>query len=151
MRDSVLRLPFTPRDLHDKFIVFRRKASFGDEYVEDLRVRRNLVRSLLTLLSKKGYWRPEHGEEPMHKYFVGFEWLSDDDLEMLLPEDGVPEDLHVETLHDDEADDGLSAEEFEDWLRWGRYDQPLAQALLHFWQADVSVCGNDSLQYFYTC
>jgi hypothetical protein len=46
---QVLRLPFTPRDLHDKFIVFRRKETFGDDYVEDLRVRRNLVRGLLTL------------------------------------------------------------------------------------------------------
>jgi len=79
----------------------------------------------------------------------GFEWLSKDELEALLPEDGVPEGLHYETLHDDEGYEGLTADEFEDWLRWGRYDQPLAQALLHFWQADVSVCGNDSIQDFF--
>jgi len=146
---QVLRLPFTLQDLRDKFVVFRRKDSVGDEYVEDLRVRRNLVRGLLLLLSKKGHWRPHHGEEPMHKYYVGFEWLSDEELEALLPEDGVPEDLHFETLQDEDAVDGLGADDFEEWLRWGRYDQPLAQALLHHWQADVSVCGNDSVQDFY--
>ena len=29
-----------------------------------------------------------------HSGYVGFDWLSDDELEALLPEDGVPEDLH---------------------------------------------------------
>ena len=85
----------------------------------------------------------------MHKYYVGFEWLNDDEIEALLPEDGVPEDLHFETLQDDDAVDGLGADDFEEWLHWGRYDQPLAQALLHYRQADVSVCGNDSVQDFH--
>jgi hypothetical protein len=117
---QVLRLPFTPRDLHDKFIVFRRKDSAGDDYVEDLRVRRNLVRGLLQLLSKKGFWRPDHGEEPVHKYYTNFEWLDEDELEALLPEDGVPEGLRYETLRDDDVAEGLGAEDFEEWLRWGR-------------------------------
>ena len=39
-----LLLPWNPRDLQDNFILFRRRDARKDEYVEDLRVRRNLIK-----------------------------------------------------------------------------------------------------------
>ena len=42
-----LLLPWNPRDLQDNFILFRRRDARKDEYVEDLRVRRNLIKRLL--------------------------------------------------------------------------------------------------------
>ena len=50
--------PWKPRDLADNLVVFRRRIGRTDEYIEDLRVRRNVVRKILTLLTTKGFYRP---------------------------------------------------------------------------------------------
>ena len=45
-----VQVPWKPRDLAENFIVFRRRLGRTETYVEDLRVRKNFVRRLLTLL-----------------------------------------------------------------------------------------------------
>ena len=83
-------------------MVFRRRcAANTDEYVEDLRVRRNMVKRILHLLTREGEWRVHQGVQPMHQYYREFEWLSDAEIENIFPqEDGVPPGL---IMHDYDA------------------------------------------------
>ena len=53
-----VQVPWKPRDLADNFIVFRRRLGRTEEYIEDLRVRRNFVRRILDLLMEPGFYRP---------------------------------------------------------------------------------------------
>jgi hypothetical protein len=147
-----VRLPWRPSDLRDYLIVFRRRDADRQLYVEDLRVRRRFVVGLLKLLSRPGTWRPHHGTEPMHLYYSGFEWLAEDALEEALPEDGVPEGLNFQDVDEEDAaagglrEAGLDRELFVDWLREGRHDCEVAQALLRAWTANLAGRGNDSLE-----
>ena len=50
-----VQVPWKPRDLADNFIVFRRRIGRSDEYIEDLRVRKNFVRRILDLLMEPGF------------------------------------------------------------------------------------------------
>ena len=68
------------------------------EYVEDLRVRRNFVVALLRCLTRLGHWRQHRGEEPMHAYYTEFDWLPEEEIEEILPEDGMPASLVVHDL-----------------------------------------------------
>ena len=61
-------LPWKPRDLADYFVIFRRRSGHEDEYVQDLRVRRNLVKEILDFLMEVGVFRPEQGRECRHMY-----------------------------------------------------------------------------------
>ena len=70
--------------------MLRRLNANKDEYVEDLRVRRNMIKLLLRLLTKQGHWREEEGQEPMHDYYVGFDFMSDEELAEHLPENDIP-------------------------------------------------------------
>ena len=72
-----LTLPWKPRDVSHALIVLRRRNRMTDEYIEDLRVRRNFVIALLRCLSELGHWRENCGEDPMHKYYTDFDWLDD--------------------------------------------------------------------------
>ena len=83
-------LPWKPQDLSHALIVLRRRNRMTDEYIEDLKVRKNFVMALLRCLSELGEWRENCGVEPMHKYYTGFDWLDDTTIEEVLPEDGVP-------------------------------------------------------------
>ena len=62
-----LTLPWKLRDISHALIVLRRRNRMTDEYGEDIRVRRNLVKALLRCLSEKRRWRENCGVEPMHK------------------------------------------------------------------------------------
>ena len=65
------RLPWQPKDLHDYLIVFRRQIpNRPGEYIEDLRVRRNLVARLLRLFTRQGTWREHCGIQTMHQYYI---------------------------------------------------------------------------------
>ena len=90
--------------------------------MEDLRVRRAMVKRILDLLTREGEWREHHGVQPMHQYYRDFEWLSDAEIEHIFPqEDGVPPGLIMHDYDEEEADGrkGLSASEFTDWLQEG--------------------------------
>ena len=52
-----LKLPWKPINLRDYLIILRRRNASRDDYVEDLRVRRDYIRKLLRLLTKLGDWR----------------------------------------------------------------------------------------------
>ena len=129
-RDCVhqrLLLPWKPTDLRQQLIIFRRRDAQRDSYVDDLRVRRNLVRRLLLLLTLPGTWRTNRGEEPLHLYYSACEWLPESQIESLLPEDAVPEDLHMQLFDEVEQPDSVDVGVFVAWLREGRYDCPVAQ------------------------
>ena len=132
-----VKLPWKPRDIADVFMVFRRRcATSSNEYVEDLRVRRAMVKRILQLLTREGEWREHHGVQPMHQYYRDFEWLSDAEIEHIFPqEDGVPPGLIMHDYDEEEADGrkGLTASEFTDWLQEGYYDCRIAQHLVHYW------------------
>ena len=93
-------LPWKPRALADYFIVFRRKDGHKEEYVEDLRVRRNLIRQILDFLMELGFWRPDQGEQCRHLYYSTCDRCTDHQMEEFLPEDGVPSDLNFQTLNE---------------------------------------------------
>ena len=61
-----VQVPWKPRDLADNLVVFRRRIGRTEEYIEDLRVRRNFVRRILTLLTTRDFYRPDQGEECRH-------------------------------------------------------------------------------------
>ena len=86
-----VQVPWKPRDLADNLVVFRRRIGRTEEYIEDLRVRRNFVRRILTLLTTRDFYRPDQGEECRHMYYNTCD-VSYSSLEAL-PEDAVPEDL----------------------------------------------------------
>ena len=56
-----VQVPWKPRDLADNFIVFRRRIGKTEEYIEDLRVRKNFIRRILDLLMEPGFYRPDQG------------------------------------------------------------------------------------------
>ena len=99
-----IRLPWKPSDLRHHLLIFRRHNSQRECYVEDLRVRRNLVRRILALLSLPGTWRTARGIEPLHLYYASCDILSSSQIDDLLPEDSVPVDLHMKPFHDLESD-----------------------------------------------
>ena len=66
-------------------------------------------------------------------YYSSFDWLSPEQLEQLLPEDGVPEDLNFQDIDEALPTGGLTRALFVDWLQEGCHDCPVAQALLNAW------------------
>ena len=69
-----LKLPWTPESLRDHLIILRRRNASRDDYVEDLRVRRDMIKRLLQLITQRGNWKEGKGEEPPHAYNVGFDF-----------------------------------------------------------------------------
>ena len=114
--ESRMRLPWKPVDLQHSLIVLRRRRGASDEYVEDLRVRRNFVVALLRCLTRLGNWRPNRGEEPMHAYYREFDWLPEEEIQEVLPEDGMPPGLVIHDLAHEEEAPGLSRHVFQEWL-----------------------------------
>ena len=90
-----LKLPWKPESLRDYLIVLRRRDCRREDYVEDLKVRRNMIKRLLKLFTQKAHWRENQGEEPLHAYYVGFDFMTDAEIDEILPEDDVPDTLHI--------------------------------------------------------
>ena len=140
-----VKLPWHPRELHNSLIIFRRRRGKTNEYVEDLRVRRELLRRLLHFLTMPGNWRPQEGPGPLHKYYTDFDWLSDAQFEEIFPVDDVPEDLHFEDLDEPAQSGGLSPDSFRDWLYEGKYSCEIAQCLLYTWYNRLSGGDNSTV------
>ena len=141
-----LKLPWKPEDLHDYFIVFRRRNGNSDEYINDLRVRRSFVTEILKLLTLQGNWRPDQGEEPLNKWYTGFDWLSDVEIEEAIPENDIPKGIHFETLDEDCVSNlVLNSDVFTCWLNEGRYSCNVAQTLLHLWTYTLSGSKHETL------
>ena len=138
-------LPWKPRDLSHALIVLRRRNRLTDEYIDDLKVRKNFVMELLRCLSELGNWRANCGREPMHKYYTGFDWLDQDTIDELLPDSGIPETLKIEDLDDDALESGFTRAEFQDWLWEGRHDCDVAFAVLRLWTSTLRGNGNATL------
>ena len=66
-------------------------------------------------------------------YYTEFDWLDEEELATVLPEDGVPESLHIEDLDDEPHVSGMTKQEFQDWIWEGRHDCEVAQAMLRMW------------------
>ncbi len=145
-----ITLPWRPSDLKENLLIFRRRVGKSDEYVEDLRVRRDLLKRMILLFSRRGHWRAHRGVEPMHAYFGSFTWLSDEDIDAIFPEDGVPADLCYHDLEEAEGDDVVNSEDFVAWLRYGQESLPVARTLMHTWLFTLRGSDNDCLADFYT-
>ena len=145
-----LKLPWKPVSLRDYLIILRRRNASREEYVEDLRVRRNYIRQLLRLLTKMGEWREDQGTEPLHQYYVGFDFMSDEELTECFPEDGIPDDLNIQEVDTEEWATEFTAETFQDWLYEGRHNCEVAQALLHAWtRNNLRSSDNETIYDFY--
>ena len=144
-----LHLPWRPSELKHALIVLRRRSGQQGAFVEDLRVRRAFVVALLRALSKKGNWRPHRGEEPMHMYYTEFDWLPEDEIDELLPEDDPPSTLVIRELENEREPTGLSRAVFQDWLREGYHDCPTAQAVLRLWNATRRGSDHDTVADFF--
>ena len=142
---SRMRLPWKPVDLQHSLIVLRRRRGVSDEYVEDLRVRRNFVVALLRCLTRLGHWRQHRGEEPMHAYYTEFDWLPEEEIEEILPEDGMPASLVVHDLAHEEDAPVLTRALFQEWLWEGRHDCDVAVSLLRFWATAVRGSSHDTV------
>ena len=66
-------------------------------------------------------------------YYTEFDWLTQDDIEEALPEDGLPPSLVVQELENERELTGLTRPVFQDWLREGRHDCEMALAVLRYW------------------
>ena len=142
-----VQVPWKPRDLADNFIVFRRRIGRSDEYIEDLRVRKNFVRRVLDLLMEPGFYRPDQGEECRHMYYSTCDRV-DSNIEEL-PEDGVPGDQHFRDLDEGLPTGNVSKQMFLDWLTLGRHDCDVARALGYAWTEKLKGNGNETIGEFF--
>ena len=126
-----MQVPWKPRDLADNFIVFRRRLGRTETYVEDLRVRKNFVRRVLTLLMERGFYRPGQGEQCRHMYYSTCD-LAESNIEEL-PEDDVPGDLHFRDIDEQLPTGNVTRQMFTDWLTFGRHDCDVARSLGYAW------------------
>ena len=85
----------------------------------------------------------------MHKYYTGFDWLDEDTIEELLPEDGVPDTLKIDDLDEKDFPSSLSRNDFQDWLWEGRHDCDVAFAILRLWISKLRGSGNATLNELY--
>ena len=134
-----VQVPWKPRDLADNFIVFRRRLGRTEEYIEDLRVRRNFVRRILDLLMEPGFYRPDQGEQCRHMYYSTCDRVESNIEE--LPEDGVPPDLHFRDLDEQLPSGQVTKQMFVDWLSLGRHDCDVARSLGYAWTENLK--GSD--------
>ena len=142
-----VQVPWKPRDLADNFIVFRRRIGRSDEYIEDLRVRKNFVRRILDLLMEPGFYRPDQGEQCRHMYYSSCDRVESNIEE--LPEDGVPTDLHFRDLDEQLPSGNVSKQMFVDWLPLGRHDCAVARALGYAWTEKLKGSGNETIGEFF--
>ena len=118
-----LSLPWQPQDLKGYFIVFRRKHGREDEYVEDLRVRRSVIKRILRLLTTKGFYRPDQGEECRHYYYSACDVRSDHESDELFPEDDfVPQDSNFQDHDEHLPERSIDQYMYVQWLMEGQHD-----------------------------
>jgi len=141
---SRLRLPWKPRDLQHALIVLRRRSGNKTEFVEDLRVRRPFVVALLRALSERGQWREHRDVEPMHMYYTEFDWLTQEEIEEVLPENDLPDTLVIQDLTNKDEPTGLTCSVFQEWLHEGKQDCDTAKTMLRFWHSARQGSINDA-------
>ena len=144
-----LKLPWKPELLRDHLIILRRKNATRDDYTEDLRVRRAVIKRLLQLLTTVAEWRDHCGPEPLHAYYTDFDFMSDAELEEVFPEDDVPAGLHMQDLDPENVQTELAAQDFEDWLSEGMHNCDVAQSLMHHWLQSLHTTDQACLHDFY--
>jgi hypothetical protein len=71
----------------------------------------------------------------MHMYYTEFDWLPEDEIAEVMPEDGLPETLIIRELDNEREPTGLTRTVFQEWLREGRHDCETAQAMLRLWSS----------------
>ena len=108
-------------------------------------MRRNFVVALLRCLTRLGNWRQHRGQEPMHAYYTEFDWLPEEEMEEVLPEDGMPPSLVIHDLAHEEETPGLTRQMFQEWLWEGRHDCDVAVSLLRFWATAVRGSSHDTI------
>ena len=72
-----IKLPWKPQDLRDNLILLRRENATKASFIEDLCVRRDIVRRLMKLLTTIRNWRADRGEEPLHSFYTGIDAMDD--------------------------------------------------------------------------
>ena len=82
-------------------------------------------------------------------YYTEFDWLSDEDIEEILPEDGLPSSLHIDDLDDEDDGPALTKNVFQDWIWEGRHDCDVAAAVLRMWVGALRGSGNDAIADFF--
>jgi hypothetical protein len=143
-------LPWQPTDLKDYFIVFRRKHGRDEEYVEDLRVRRSVIKRILRLLTTKGFYRPDQGEECRHYYYSACDILPDHEIDELFPEeDFVPPNLNFQDHDEHLPESSMDQHMFVQWLAEGQHDCDVARTLGSAWARDLSGAGNETTADFF--
>ena len=85
----------------------------------------------------------------MHMYYTGFDWLPDEEVDALFPEDAVPEDLPFRPWDEEEGSCSLTVHDFSDWLVHGRHELGCAQALLQAWTCGLRGADNATLADFF--
>ena len=138
-----VQVPWKPRDLADNFVVFRRRLGRTEEYIEDLRVRKNFVRRILDLLMEPGLYRPDQGAECRHMYYSTCDRVESNIED--LPEDGVPPDLHFRDIDDKLPTGNVTKQMFVDWLSLGRHDCDVARSLGYAWTETLKGHGEETL------
>ena len=66
-------------------------------------------------------------------YYTGYDWLSDTEIDDMLPEDDVPEDLVVQASDLAENTQNFDGNTFVEWLNEGRHNCDVAHCLLLTW------------------
>ena len=115
-------LPWRPADLSPSLIVFRRRIHRTEDFIHDLRVRRDLIRRLLRLFTLPGRWREHRDVEPLHAYCTAVDRMDDREIDEVFPEaDFVPQDLNWRELDDEDAQKAasLTQDAFMHWLKEG--------------------------------
>ena len=138
-----MQVPWKARDLADNFIVFRRRLGRTEEYIEDLRVRRNFVRRILDLLMEPGFYRPDQGEQCRHMYYSTCDRVESNTDE--LPDDGVPSDLHFRDIDEQLPSGRVTKQMFVDWLSLGRHDCDVARSLGYAWTENLKGSDEETL------
>ena len=82
-------------------------------------------------------------------YYTEFDWLSDNAIEEVLPEDGLPSSLHIDDLDDEDDGPALTKSVFQDWIWEGRHDCDVAAAVLRMWVGALRGSGNDAIADFF--
>ena len=81
----------------------------------------------------------------MHAYYSEFDWLPEEEIAEVLPEDGMPPGLAIHDLAHEEDAAALSRHVFQEWLWEGRHDCDVAVSLLRFWATAVRGSSHDTI------
>ena len=102
---------------------------------------------ILALLTTKGCRGIGHENATLHQYYNDFEW-SQENLDAL-PEDDVPEDLHIKEYDEEINEDQLKEDDFIAWLTEGRHELEVARLLCNHWLQKAAAKGSDTFYDFF--